>query len=64
MCLYLCVCIYIYIYKSSRSDLVVGVEDVAAEEEEVGEGRHLRLTVSFHNFKSRNFKLSVSNPEK
>ena len=48
MYVYLSLSIYIYIYMSSCFLLTMKAEG----------------TVSFHNFKSQNFKLSVSNPEK
>ena len=51
--IYICIYIYIYIYTYIRRC------QSPSRSCRTGPAR----TVSFHNFKSRNFKLSVSNPE-
>ena len=63
-CICMCVCIYIYIYIY----IYICIGDRARRLALPGLRRAgyvilLITTVSFHNFKSQNFKLSVSNPK-
>ena len=73
--IYMYVCVYIYIYifiqRERESERETDWTN-SFESAKSGAGLQLlllrrmakaRLTVSFHNFKSQNFKLSVSNPK-
>ena len=57
-------CIYIYIYICIHICMQLPTQPAAPRSARAAMARlHLRIsTASFHNFKSQNFKLSVSNP--
>ena len=58
MCVYVCMYIYIYIYiHTHHDDQMHAADDDALNDDDA------IPTVSFHNFKSQNLKLSVSNPK-
>ena len=72
--MYVCVCIYIYIYIHTHMythtyihiDIHTYVPCGARDRRGVGSVCNIHMcacTVSFHNFKSQIFKLSVSNPK-
>ena len=56
MYIYICMYIYIYIYIYI---CIHSIEGLRPPEHHAG-----KFTASFHNFKSQNFKLSVSNPKR
>ena len=71
MCVYICIYIYIYIYicltewakRREYGNFVVGGAKRASGKQNQGTWQDAvrGATVSFHSFKSQNFKLSVSN---
>ena len=69
MCIHMCIhniyiyahmCVYIYIYIYIYIDIHIAASNPQPRSARTASGSI--ITVSFHNFKSEDFKLSVSNP--